>query len=253
MNLEIITEMKEKIAESDLVLVGIGEQLAFPTRKMEDESKYSEFLKKYGEDEIYPYLQQAYIEENSQAYIEFYNRLYDLIKDKNYYIITTNVDDIIYASKLDANRVVSPCGSIHQFVCEACKDNIETFEEEKIIDNLKIICKDKNGEIETLKCSNCGKTLVPNIVVYDHYNENGYLEKWNRYTRWLQGTVNKNLCILELGVGLSYPTVIRWPNERIVTYNNKAFMFRIHEKLYQLSEGIGERAKSVPENPINLI
>ena len=102
-------------------------------------------------------------------------------------------------------------------------------------------------------CPNCKKMMQPNIVSYNYYDETGYLDKWSRYTKWLQGTVNKKLCILELGVGLAYPTVIRWPNEKIVTYNNNSFMFRVHDKLYQLSEGIGERAKSVAENPMNII
>ena len=103
------------------------------------------------------------------------------------------------------------------------------------------------------RCTKCNKMMQPNVVNYDYYDETGYLEKWDRYTKWLQGTVNRKLCILELGVGLQYPTVIRWPNEKIVTYNNKAYMFRIHNKLSQLSEGIGERAKSVAENPMNII
>ena len=54
-------------------------------------------------------------------------------------------------------------------------------------------------------------------------------------------------------MGLAYPTVIRWPNEKIVTYNNKSYMYRVHDKFSQLSEGIGERAKAIAENPMNII
>lgn len=250
---DIMKEIKEKINQSDLVLVGIGEQVAVPTRKMDNEQKYSDYMKMYNDETIYPYLQQAFVKENCQEYLEFYNRLYDLIKDKNYYILTTNVDDVIFASKIDKERIVAPCGSIHQFVCEDCKGDIEFFDNQKVEENLDILSNKMDSKLETLKCHNCGKSLSPNIVSYEYYDENGYLDKWNRYTKWLQGTVNRNLCILELGVGLSYPTVIRWPNERIITYNNKAFMYRVHDKLYQLSEGIGERAKSVPENPMFII
>jgi len=107
--------------------------------------------------------------------------------------------------------------------------------------------------MKVVKCPKCNEIMHPNVVTDEYYDEKGYLEKWGRYTKWLQGTVNRKLCILELGVGLSYPTVIRWPNEKIVTYNNKAYMFRIHDKLYQLSEGIGERAKSIAKNPMNVI
>lgn len=253
MSYEVLNDIKEKISEADLVLIGIGEQLAVPTRLMDKDEKYAKLLEQHTETEIYPYLQQLFVKENQSKYVEFYNRLFELIQNKNYYVITTNVDDVIYQSNIDNERIVAPCGSIHQFVCEVCKGKIEIFDEKEVSINQQVLENEEKKEFSVKKCPICGKMMTPNIVSYEYYDENGYLEKWNRYTKWLQGTVNRKLCILELGVGLNYPTVIRWPNERIVTYNNKAFMYRIHDKLYQLSEGIGERAKSVPENPMNII
>ena len=252
MSIEFLCEIKEKIEEADLVLVGIGEQLAVPTRFMERDEKYSSLLDD-NNVEYLPYLQQIFIKENEKEYIEFYNRLFELIKNKNYYVLTTNVDDVIFKSNIDTNRVVAPCGSINQFVCKECNGDIENFEEIDILYNQEHLKIREVNKMKVLKCPNCNKMMNPNIVAYDYYDETGYLEKWERYTKWLQGTVNRKLCILELGVGLAYPTVIRWPNEKIVTYNNKAYMFRIHDKLYQLSEGIGERAKSIAENPMNII
>lgn len=253
MKYEILDEIKAKIEDADLVLIGIGEQVAVPTRLMDKDEKYIKLLEQNSDAEYYPYLQQIFIKENQTEYVEFYNRLYELIAHKNYYVITTNVDDVIYQSRINADRIVAPCGSIHQFVCDECKEEIGCFTEDDVICNQKMIVNGDISELLVKKCPNCGKIMKPNIVSYEYYDENGYLEKWTRYTKWLQGTVNKKLCILELGVGLNYPTVIRWPNERIVTYNNKAYMYRVHEKLFQLSEGIGERAKSVPENPMTII
>ena len=249
----ILTEIKEKIEEADLVLVGIGEQLAVPTRRMEQDDKFKKILGENPEPEYFPYLQQIYIEENAREFLDFYNRLNDLIEQKNYYVLTTNADDVIYQSNLNAERIVSPCGSIYRFVCSDCKGTIEDFDKEYLIQNRQAIADGQMKNLLVKKCPTCGKIMQPNIVSYAYYDENGYLDKWNRYTKWLQGTVNRKLCILELGVGLSYPTVIRWPNEKIVTYNNKAFMYRIHDKFYQLSEGIGARAKSIAENPLNII
>ena len=236
-----------------MVLVGIGEQVAVPTRLMDKDEKYINLLEKNSDAEYYPYLQQVFIKENQSKYVDFYNRLFELIADKNYYVITTNVDDVIYQSKINADRIVAPCGSIHQFVCDECKGEIGNFSKEDVLHNQQMFVNGDKSELLVKKCPTCGKIMTPNVVSYEYYDENGYLDKWARYTKWLQGTVNKKLCILELGVGLNYPTVIRWPNERIVTYNNKAYMYRVHEKLFQLSEGIGERAKSVSENPMTII
>lgn len=253
MNYEILSEIKEKIDEADLVLVGIGELLSVPTRLMEQDEKFRKVLDGNMETEYYPYLQQIFIAENEQKYLEFYNRLFELIEKKNYYVLTTNADDVIFKSKIDNERIVAPCGSIHQMVCAGCKGEIIKFDDETIQQNQQTVSDGRPEKLKVQKCPVCGKIMQPNIVSYDYYDENGYLDKWSRYTKWLQGTVNRKLCILELGVGLNYPTVIRWPDEKIVTYNNKSYMFRIHDKLYQLSEGIGERAKSVKENPMNII
>ena len=253
MSYNVLDEIKEKIEDADLVLIGIGEQLAVPTRMMEQDEKFKKILKPDLKTEYYPYLQQVFIEENKQKYLDFYNRLAKLIEGKNYYVLTTNADDVIYKSNIDSERIVAPCGSIRQLVCGECKGEINIFDEDDISHNRQVIFDGDADKLIVKECPICNKIMQPNIVSYDYYDEKGYLDKWSRYTKWLQGTVNRKLCILELGVGLSYPTVIRWPNEKIVTYNNKSFMFRLHDKLYQLSEGIGERAKSVAENPLNII
>ena len=249
----MLDEIKGKISDADLVLVGIGELLAVPTRMMEKEVKYKNFIDNDLETEYFPYLQQVFIQENEKKYLNFYNRLFQLIEGKNYYVLTTNADDVIYKSNIDSERIVAPCGSIKQFVCDICKGEIESVDEESILHNQKIIEDNDVTKLKVKVCPTCKKIMQPNIVSYNYYDETGYLDKWGRYTKWLQGTVNRKLCILELGVGLAYPTVIRWPNEKIVTYNNKSYMFRIHDKLYQLSEGIGDRAKSIAENPMNII
>ena len=253
MNANILDEIKEKIADADLVLVGIGEQLAVPTRMMEQDERYNLYLKEDCYSYFFSYLQQIYIKENESSYIEFYNRLFEIIGEKNYYVLTTNVDDVIFKSNINSERIVAPCGSIRQFVCKECKGKITDIKEDMIDKNQKFLSENCIDKFDTMICPECKEKMQPNIVGYEYYDENGYLEKWSRYTKWLQGTVNRKLCILELGVGLAYPTVIRWPNEKIVTYNNKSYMFRIHDKLSQLSEGIGERAKSVAENPMNII
>ena len=95
--------------------------------------------------------------------------------------------------------------------------------------------------------------MVYNNIKVQNYVEEGYLELWNRYKKWLQGTVNRKLCVLELGVGMKYPSVIRWPFEKIVFFNQKSSFFRVHSKLYQLTEEISERGYKIKEKPIDFL
>ena len=77
--------------------------------------------------------------------------------------------------------------------------------------------------------------------------------QWEKYMKWLQGTVNRKLCVLELGVGMLYPTVIRWPFEKVVYFNQKSNIFRIHSKLYQLTEEIKDRGYKIEKKPMDFL
>jgi len=102
-------------------------------------------------------------------------------------------------------------------------------------------------------CPHCGKQLIMNHLGCNKYSEEWYLEKWSLYTKWLQGTLNKNLCVLELGVGMKYPSVIRWPFEKVVFINQKAKLIRVHESLYQLTQEVKDKGTSVQADPIEFL
>lgn len=101
------------------------------------------------------------------------------------------------------------------------------------------------------KCPRCGAEMVLNVVQAAHYDEKGYLSDWDRYTKWLQGSVNRKLLILELGVGMQYPGMIRIPFERTALLNQKSRMYRVHEKLYQVPDPLGEKGVGIAENAID--
>ena len=102
-------------------------------------------------------------------------------------------------------------------------------------------------------CELCGEKLRFNQLGVERYAQEGYLEQWNRYTKWLQGTVNKELCILELGAGMAYPGIVRFPFEKVAYYNQKAFMYRVHPHLFQLGEEIADRGQAVADDPIDFL
>ena len=85
------------------------------------------------------------------------------------------------------------------------------------------------------------------------YNEKSYIETWKDYTTFLSRTLNSNLLILELGVGLEYPTVIRWPFEKVAFINNKAHLVRVHEKLYHHTPEIENKTDSIQMNSVEYI
>ena len=109
------------------------------------------------------------------------------------------------------------------------------------------------GEVPDGKCPHCGSALVPNTVENGHYIEEGYLPQWKAYTEWLARTLNKKLTVLELGEGFGTPTVIRWPFEKTVFFNKKAWFYRVHHEFYQISEELKEKAEGVESESVSFI
>lgn len=79
------------------------------------------------------------------------------------------------------------------------------------------------------------------------------VSNWDEYNAWLTKTLNKSLLVLELGVGLAYPNVVRWPFEKVAFVNNKAKMIRVHKSLYQTTDELGEKCIPMKADPINII
>ena len=166
-----------------------------------------------------------------------YDILGRLLKEKDYFIVTTNTDAAIYDSSLDGERIVAPCGNETWRQCsKACTKDIW-----------------EPGEIPDDICPHCKAPLTGNTREAETYIEEGYLPQWQKYTRWLTMTINRELLVLELGEGFQTPTVIRWPFEKTVYFNRKAHMYRVHESLSQVIQEIGERAWAVAENSVEWV
>lgn len=99
----------------------------------------------------------------------------------------------------------------------------------------------------------CGSEAAGNVVTMENYDESSYLPQWQFYRNWLASTIGKKLCILELGVGLAYPSVIRLPFERTALFNQKAALVRVHSKLAQVPGELAGRSLCIPENPVQYL
>ena len=252
--------MKEAIIDAELVFVGIGSEMQVKLGTLKEIPNFAEklgFLETHEEwNWLIPFLIRYYLAEEFHPEIcQAYRKLAELLEGKNYFIISLSTDDLLRKTALKQDRIAYPCGTYEKLQCiENCENMLYEIDEmfwKSVTDWIE--GTDDISRIKKPICPCCGKELVLNQYGQPVYNEDGYLDQWKLYTQWLQGTVNKKLCIVELGVGMEFPSIIRWPMEKVCFYNKKSKFFRVHSTLYQLSEEIQERGISVKENPINFL
>ncbi|MDO4632362.1 MAG: hypothetical protein Q4B01_00730 [Eubacteriales bacterium] len=94
----------------------------------------------------------------------------------------------------------------------------------------------------------CGSDASGNVITNENYDESEYLPQWEFYRNYLSATIGKKLCILEFGVGMEYPSVVRMPFERLVQWNQKAELVRVHKKLAFVPPEAEERSLCIAED-----
>ena len=210
--------LREKLKEAEKVLVGIGREWG---------------LRCGGGDVRNCRLGDA----GQEALQKAYERLFGLLSEKDYYIVTTLTDGAVYDTGLDVGRIVAPCGNVHWRQCsKACTKDI--WEE---------------GEVKDDVCPHCGAPLTGNTIQAETYIEEGYLPRWESYKKWQAATLNKRLLVLELGEGFETPTVMRWPFEKITFFNKKASLYRINSQFYQVPKEVEGKAWGIKADSVEFM
>lgn len=238
-NIEIL---KEKLASADCIVIGAGAGLStsagFTYSGERFEKYFSDFAGKYGFGDMYsggfyPYNSREefwaywsryiYINRYVDAPNDLYNKLFDLVNGKDYFVITTNVDHCFQKSGFDKKRLFYTQGDYGLFQCSepCCR---ETFDNEKQI--LKMYNSQKNMKIPTElipKCPNCGKEMTTNLRCDDKFVEDeGWRSAAQRYNDFIRTRAGQKILFLELGVGYNTPAIIKYPFWKMTAENKNA-------------------------------
>lgn len=255
-----INETKNMIAEAEMVLVGIGKEFDPDImevikeneiyKRFEDEiSSLGSIESTFAEHAIYYHELMSGSNRIINDVIQSLNKFAKMLEGKNYFVVSTCTNSVLKYSDLREDRLVLPCGDITKLECSGgCNDNILDASEqyEKIYKKLKN-CFENNEFDKTYilsfipYCDKCDAILEANTFTGLSYQESGYLDRWELYQKWLTGTMNKKLLVMEISVGFETPTVIRWPFEKIVMINNKSNMIRINEKFAMVTPEIADK------------
>ena len=237
-----IEKLKEKIRTADAVVIGAGAGLStaagFTYSGERFEKYFSDFRKKYGIEDMYsggfyPYQtpeehwaywsRYIYINRYMDAPKPVYDDLLKLVANKDYFVITTNVDHCFQKAGFDKKRLFYTQGDYGLFQCsEPCCQ--ETFDNKDIIFEMLKQQNDMKIPTELLPvCPHCGKPLTMNLRSDDKFVEDkGWHHAAERYKNFLRTRAGGKILFLELGVGYNTPVIIKYPFWQMTAKNPNA-------------------------------
>ncbi len=225
-----IKRLKSALDEADAVIIGAGAGMStsagFTYSGERFDRYFSDFSEKYGFKDMYsggfyPYLtpeemwaywsRYIYINRYMDAPKPVYEALLEHVKDKDYFVITTNVDHCFQKAGFDKDRLFYTQGDYGLFQCsEPCQQ--VTYDNEEMIRGMYEQQSEMKIPSELIpKCPNCGKPLTMNLRSDDRFVEDeGWHKAAGRYDEFNKTHKGKVL-YLELGVGYNTPVIIKYP------------------------------------------
>ena len=241
---KLIQKLKEEIENSEYILIGAGAGLSTSAGFLYDgkrfEDNFKDYIKKYGFTDMYsagfynfPTLEEYWAYFSLYVYInrfdieenETYLNLYNIVKNKNYFVITTNVDGRFADSKFDKDKIFAVQGDFSLFQCsKPCRQ--ETFYNEKYIREMIKYKKEMKIPTELIpKCPYCGENMSMNLRADSTFVQDKNWDKQkSKYENFLKNSDNSKILFLELGVGFNTPSIIKYNFWRM-TLNNKKSVY----------------------------
>ncbi|MBR6108186.1 MAG: Sir2 silent information regulator family NAD-dependent deacetylase [Clostridia bacterium] len=225
-----IERLKKALAGADKVVIGAGAGLStsagFVYSGERFERFFSDFGRRYGFSDMYsggfyPYKtpeefwaywsRYVFVNRYMDAPKPVYEELLALVRGRDYFVITTNVDHCFQRAGFDKKRLFYTQGDYGLFQCSVpCHS--KTYDNEDAIRAMIAVQEDMRIPAELIpKCPVCGKPMTMNLRSDDKFVEDeGWHEASKRYADFLRGRTGKTL-FLELGVGWNTPGIIKVP------------------------------------------
>lgn len=254
-----VERLARNLREADAVVIGAGAGLStsagFTYTGERFRQYFQDFGAKYGFKDMYsggfyPYRtpeehwaywsRYIYINRYMNAPKPVYEKLYELVHDKDYFVLTTNVDHCFQKAGFDRHRLFYTQGDYGLFQCsEPCHQ--ETYDNENVIREMVTAQGYKIGPNGALflpegivpkmtvpaelvpHCPKCGRPVSMNLRADSTFVED---EGWHiaagRYSDFLRRHRNLKVLFLELGVGMNTPGIIKYPFWQMTAENPDA-------------------------------
>lgn len=237
-----IEKLRTALREADAVVIGAGAGLSasagFTYSGRRFEENFRDFIEEYGFQDMYSggfypfdtleehwayWSRYIWINRYTDPPKPVYRRLLDLVKDRDYFVLTTNVDHRFQKAGFDKDRLFYTQGDYGLFQCSqpCCQ---KTYDNKNTVRQMLELQKNRKIPEELIpRCPVCGSPMSMNLRSDDTFVEDeGWHRAADRYTGFLRSHKGQKLLFLELGVGFNTPVIIKYPFWQMTAQNPKA-------------------------------
>lgn len=237
-----INKLKQIIQEADAIIIGAGSGLStaagFTYSGQRFNQYFSDFQQKYHIQDMYsggfyPYetLEEYWAWWSRHIYYnryidipkDTYQNLFQLVKNKDYFVITTNVDHCFQKAGFDKKRLFYTQGDYGLFQCShPCHQ--ETYDNQELIEQMMQEQNDMKIPSSLIPyCPKCGRPMTMNLRCDNTFvQDEGWYQAQSRYEDFIRRHEHLKIVYLELGVGYNTPVIIKYPFWRYTSQNKNA-------------------------------
>lgn len=243
-----IDRLKQVLGTADAVLIGAGAGLSASaglTYSGERFERYfSDFHQRYGITDMYsggfyPYdtleeywawwSRHIFYNRYADAPVPVYQVLLSLVKNKDYFVLTTNVDHQFQKAGFDKQRLFYTQGDYGLWQCSKACHN-KTYDNESSVRRMVEQQQDMKIPSELIPhCPVCGAPMIMNLRCDDTFvQDEGWYAAAERYSDFVKQHRSGKILYLELGVGNNTPAIIKYPFWRMTLQNPNAIYASIN-------------------------
>ena len=239
---EQINKLKNEIENADAIVIGAGAGMSASAGFRYDgerfEKHFADFRKRYGFSDMYsggfyPYntLEEYWAWWSKHIFINRYDvpigkpytSLLDIVKDKDYFVLTTNVDHQFQLAGFDKSQLFYTQGDYGLWQCsKPCHD--KTYDNEETV--RRMVAEQKDLKIPSKlipRCPVCGAPMTMNLRCDNTFvQDKGWYAAANRYEDFIRRHKDTHILFLELGVGANTPVIIKYPFWKMTAQNSQA-------------------------------
>ena len=226
-----IWRLRQALDQADGVVVGAGAGLSASAGLTYSgerfEKNFGDFKEKYGIQDIYSggfhpfespeeywawWSRHIMINRYEKAPGPAYDRLLRLLGEKDYFVLTTNVDHQFQLAGFDRQRLFYTQGDYGLWQCSApCHQ--ETYDNEAVVRQMWTQQRDMRVPSELIpRCPKCGRPMAMNLRCDGTFvQDGGWYAAQARCKSFLAKHSQSRLLFLELGVGMNTPVIIKYP------------------------------------------